>query len=545
MKLKTGAFTPVIPPFWAARKLHAVFFEDPLTGVDPAACNLPDLDIKDALNLFWQIKTYDVTTEWEFKEAPTVEGSIITYTPSKTGTVTKVDVPLINPRNVQDPEGEPEDLIPTNPWRDNPIGLVTGNIDFVDTEYPTDRNAAREAVRQTYTIATVSGSFDFFCSSIEEYPYERAQFIQNFEVYFSEWTARVQSKLETFIEDTSPRGVLWTTDLQRQLLKIPEIYADFKIKYFEPTIARYDYEYYVTNNEQDFNFKIASEIKRYSLDLKNLIAIEEDLEMFDLLKGFEQRLNFLSWHYLKRYGVECLPVRYSFQSESGEFPCGFYFDSVAGKYNATMTVLPNIPGYSDYGWKLTVEKPYIALQRNFSGSITNINRIAKKSLTFKPANRTFLGLELERTRDIDPQLIATGEVHGGNYFGYDEEGGEISGTISLSYEEAFDEIGDQIDLGDPPDFNTILQDPNANDYVYSGDYFSPLSFAGAIGFFQDIATAVQDLKVAGNEEIGKLKFVSKEDELIYETPIFGNIGAWEKFNVTYKIKKRWDEETTP
>jgi hypothetical protein len=545
MKLKTGAFTPVIPPFWAARKLHDVVFADVLTGINPAACNLPDLDITVALNLFWQVKTYEVKTEWTFKDPPTIEDATPTYFPSKSGTVTKTGIPLINPRNVQDPEGDPEDQISTNPWRDNPIGVVTGNVDFVETAYPEDRDTARNNIRETYTLFTAPDSFQFFCSSTEPYLYERGQILQNFEVYFNEWTARVQAKLDTFINDQSTRGVLWAADLQRQLDAIPQIRIQFKNDYLDPTIEAYDYQYYTVNNGQDSNFILASEIKTYGLLIKNAVTREEDLEMFELLKGFEQKLNFISWHYLRRYGIECLPVRYAFQSEAGEFPCGFYFDSVTGKYNATMTVLPKIPAYSNYGWRLDVEKPYTAQQRNFNGSISTVNRIAKKSLAFGPQNNTLLGLQIDRVRDLDPQLVGGGEVHGGNYFGYDEGGGEINATISLDYLQVFNDIGDSIDPGEPSDFNELYGVEDANQYVYSGDYFSSPSYATATTFFADIANAVTELRNAGNGEVGKLRFVSKTDEIIYETPIFGNIGAWEKFDLTYKIETLWADAVAP
>jgi hypothetical protein len=545
MKLKTGAFTPVIPPFWTARKLHDVVFEDPLTGIDPAACNLPDLDINTALNLFWQVKTFDVTTEWTFQDPPTVQGATVAYFPSKSGMVTKTDVPLINPRNIQDPEGDPGDQIPSNPWRNNPIGLVTGNIDFVDAAYPENRDTAREAIRQTYVLTTAPDSFNFFCSSTQPYLYERGQILQNFEIYFSEWTARVQAKLDTFTGDDSARGVLWTADLQRQLAAIPQIRDRFKADYLDPIIESYDYQWYNVYNEQDPTFSLSSDIKFYDLLIKNAVAREEDLEMFELLKGFEQKLNFLSWHYLKRYGIECLPVRYSFQSEAGEFPCGFYFDSITGKYNATMMILARIPAYNNFGWTLNFEKPYTALQRNFNGTITTINRIARKSLAFGPANHTFLGLDLERTRDVDPQLVGGGEVEGGNYFGYDDLGGEVSATVSLNYLQVFNNIGDSVDPGAPSNFNEILGVTDANQYVYSGEYFPSQSYATATQFFQDIAAGILELRNAGNAEVGKFRFVSKTDEIIYETPIYGNIRAWTKFNVTYKIKSRWDDVVTP
>jgi hypothetical protein len=551
--LKTGAFTPVIPPYYIGQKLHSLTVgNDALSIIDPQTCDLPDAFFSKILNLFWQVKTFDVTVEWTFNDPPEINDAQVSYFPSKTGTQTEADVPLINPilqPNPEDPEG---DQIPTNPYRDLPTGLVFGNVKFVETPYLEDRDAARQAVRETYDIFTHSSDFTLKTTSASAYLAERGALEGNFNIYFFDWTQRVQQKLNQFQGKTDDRSLIWIADLQRQLQVIPDIKERFLQDHITPWITSLDYSYYVVNQSNDEGFAIATLAKSYDLIMKMAVLREEDLEMFELSGGFKAGLDFLQAHYLKRFGVDCLPVRRGFDSKPSRFPCGFYFDTVAQKYKSTAVILPfiDVPGYTNFGWKSEVQEEYTASSK-ICESVGTVNRIATKSISFYPlyngltgVQSTCLGLDVTRVRNADESVIGTGTVYGGQFANCPLEPGGVSEiyTISMNYEAAWNSKGESIDPGPAPDFNQYS--PEANGYVYSGPYFSGNSYDQAGQYFADIANAVATIKQAGNAEVGMLRFKNQADDLIFEAPIFGNVAAWEKFDVTYKIKTLW-QDTVP
>ena len=117
-KLKTGAFTPVIPPYYIGQKLHALKIgNDQQSVIDPQTCDLPEETFTQVLNLFWQVKTFDVTVDWVFNDPPDLNDAVITYKPSKVGSQTETDVPLINPILQPDPEDPEAPVGPSSPCK--------------------------------------------------------------------------------------------------------------------------------------------------------------------------------------------------------------------------------------------------------------------------------------------------------------------------------------------------------------------------------------------------------------------------------------------
>lgn len=553
-RLKTGAFTPVIPPYYIGQKLHALKINDDQQSViDPQTCDLPEQTFTQVLNLFWQVKTFDVTVEWTFKEPPSLNNAVVSYYPSRSGSKTQTDIPLIDPILQQDPEDPESDPLPTNPYRDLPTGLVFGNVKFVETPYSENRDSARQAVRETYNIFTHSGDFTFKTTSTSAYLTERGALADNFELYFFEWRQRVQNKLAEFQGKTDEKSQIWIADLQRQLQVIPEIQAQFLEDYITPWISSMDYQYYQVNQSIDEGFQLATLAKSYDLIMRFAVLREEDLEMFELTGGFKAGLEFLQAHYIKRFGVDCLPVRRGFDSKSSRFPCGFYYDQTVQKYKSTAVILPfmDVAGYDKFGWKAEVTENYTA-SKKICESVGTVNRIGTKSILFSPLynsltglQSTCLGLDLARVRNADESVIGAGIVFGGQFANCLPDGGGAGEVyeISMSYDAAWDTKGESIDPGPAPDFSEY--NPEANNYVYSGPYFSGQSYNSAIQWFSDIANAVKTIKLAGNAQIGMLRFKNQSDALIFETPIFGNVVAWDKFDVTYKVNTLWENVATP
>jgi len=547
--LKTGAFTPVIPPYYIAQKLHSLTLNnDVLSIVDPQTCDLPDANFSTILNLFWQVKNFDVTIEWNFNEPPEINNAQIEYFPSKQGSQTQVDVPLIDPILQPDPEDPEADLIPTNPYRDLATGLVFGNVKLVETPYPENRNDAREAVRATYNIFTHSNDFTFKTTSTSAYLQERGALQGDFNTYFLQWTQRVQTKLNELQGKTDAKSLIWIADLQRQLQAIPGIKQQFSDDYITPWIEAMDYDYYTVNQSNDEGFAIASLAKSYNLIMQLAVLREEDLEMFELLGGFKNELDFLQAHYLKRFGVDCLPVRRGFESRALKFPCGFYYDEISQKYKSTAVVLPfiEVSSYDQFGWKSEVVQNYTASSK-ICQSVGTVSRTAQKSLSFFPlynglsgVQSTCLGLDNSRVRDADEAVIGDGTVYGGQFALCPPEDGtsEIL-TVQLQYAQAWNTKGESIDPGTPQNFSEYS--PEANQYVYSGPYFFGQSYDAAAQYFADISNAVLTIKNGANAEVGMLRFVNKTDDVIFEAPIFGNSVVWEKFDVTYKIKTLWED----
>ena len=553
-KLKTGAFTPVIPPYYIGQKLHTLKIgNDQQSVIDPQTCDLPEEAFTKVLNLFWQVKTFDVTVDWVFNDPPDLNDAVITYKPSKVGSQTETDVPLINPILQPDPEDPEADPIATNPYRDLPTGLVFGNVKFVETPYSENRDAAREAVRQTYSIFTASDDFTLKTTSTAAYLTERGALADNFEVYFFDWTQRVQEKLSEFQGKTDEKSEIWIADLQRQLQVIPDIKEQFLADYITPWISSLDYQYYTVNQSTDEGFLLASLAKNYDLIMRLAVLREEDLEMFELTGGFKTGLEFLQAHYIKRFGVDCLPVRRGFDSKPSRFPCGFYYDETLQKYKSTAVILPfiDVAGVDQFGWKAEVTENYTA-SKKICESVGTVNRIATKSISFTPLyngltglQSTCLGLDLDRVRNADESVIGAGVVFGGEFANCPDVEGGTSDVfqISMDYGQAWNTKGESIDPGPAPDYTSVS--PEANGYVYSGPYFSGPSFDQAAQWFADIANAVGTIKNAGTAEVGMLRFKNKNDELIFEASIFGNVAAWDKFDVTYKVNTLWEDVATP
>lgn len=538
---QTGAFYPAIPPYYASQKLHDVLIgEDELAYVRPQVCNIPQgssVDFVKMLNIFWQVKTFDAIIDWDFAEPPVIEDAVTTYAPSKNGQITIEDIPLIDPQLEPDPQNPSGPQIPTNPWRDVALGLVVGNLKLVETPYDEDRDQARADVRATYSFNTAPTEFEYVIKSESPYQTERTALVSDFDFYFADWTTRTQATLDSLAGNQSDVAQKWTTDLTRQLSAIPVIKTTFENTHLNPILAAMDASY-ASQGNADYGFLLASEAKARSMQFRNAVTREEDLEMFDLLKGFERGYKFLPWHYQRRFGAESLPVQRGFDSAPTKFPCGFYFEEVAQKYIATILLRPITN--SGLGWITQASIPYTASKKTCD-TVGTVSRFAKKSLSYSVLYSP-IGTDQTRVKKEKDQIFADGEVWGGQFTNCTGEGlPEGTFEYQAGFLEVYDVNGDAINAGDPPDINEAAQSEEANTYVYSGPYFSGRNYDGVAAFFADVAQGIKSVFETEIDQVGVFRFKSADDDVIDEFPIYGNPAIWTKFDITYKVKSRWDD----
>jgi hypothetical protein len=529
---KTGAFYPAIPPYHAAQKLHGLLIdEDSLSTIDPQTCNIPQgssVDFVKMLNLLWQVKSFDVTTEWDFNTPPEIENSTVTYYPSKSGQGTQENVTLIDPKLGTDPENPTGPQIPTNPWRDIALGLVVGNIAFVETPYPADRDEARTRLRETYGGLYAEPFRIVTIKSELPYPQERDNLVDDFNFYFQDWTERTQAILDKLQGNTTAGGLKWIAEMQRHLEVIPEIKTEFENQYLTPLITAMDATF-ASQGNADPGFQLATNAKNQSFFYRNAITRQEDIELFELYRGFEQGLEFLGWHYQRRFGVECFASQRGFNSESGVFPCGFYFETVAAEYLSAILLTEK----QEFRWMLesTTEYEY---PTKFGETISTANTTATKTLEFQSS---LIGTDATRVRKEALNMFGGGSVSGGAFSELENPPPSEPLWVTAGFTNLYNaQTGQPQEVDDPESYGA-----EADEYVYAGPYFSGRNWNGARDFFANISSALISARETEPAQIGTFRFKSADDDVIYETPIYGNPFIWTQHDITFKVKSLWND----
>jgi len=538
---KTGAFYPAIPPYHAAQKLHGLLIdEDPLSTIDPQTCNIPQgssVDFVKMLNLLWQVKSFDVATQWDFNTPPEIENSTVTYYPSKSGQSTQENVTLIDPKLEEDPENPTGPQIPTNPWRDIALGLVFGNVAFVETSYPEDRDEARTQLRETYGDFYAEPFRIVTIKSESPYPQERDNLVEDFNFYFQDWTNRTQAILDKLQGNTTAGGLKWIAEMERHLEVIPEIKTEFENQYLTPLIAAMDATFAAQGNS-DPNFTLASTAKSQNFELRNAITRQEDIELFELYRGFEQGLDFLGWHYQRRFGIECFASQRGFElqkysmanvSGSGVFPCGFYFETVAAEYLSAILLTEK----QEFRWILesTTEYEY---PTKFGETISTGNTTATKTLEFQSS---LIGTDATRVRKEALNMFGGGSVGGGLFSEFENPYPDQILGVDAQFGVLYNaQTGQPQEVDDPESYGA-----EADESVYAGPYFSGRDWSGARDFFANISDALIAARETETAQIGMFRFKSADDDVIYETPIYGNPFIWTQHDITFKVKSLWND----
>lgn len=511
IKLHTGAFGNALPPYWAARKLHDVYVEyksanqhdgeiepdqlpRPATFVyhDPTACSLPSIDPQKLLNLMWQVKSYEMKVDWELK-TPTGFGNEsnfgepvpqVTYLNGKSGTYTLDEIALVSSDNF---------------FSDDPMGVAVGNIYKTTIEYNPDPDIARQQIRDeidyNFYYASI-GPKRIFCSG-ESYTIQREQVFTNFEQYFAEWENRVVETINAFESVTTERGQKWYNDSIRQLNQIPVI-KEMLLQYsLLPVIGDMDtfFEEY-----KDKDWELSRKALRLDYFLKDLIAREEDLELFDLYGGFEYNLDFFSWSNIRRHGAECHSARHPFSADTIDpiqFPCGFFHDEsqsvnpnkhlLLAKTKGTVILKPTFYNFAP-GWKYTNYVNHTA-KRILGEDVGIVNKTSWVEIKFSCSpvdGRTFLGTQYDRA--VSTNFFFDGMTYGGDYYTsyLDTEGTQVwvKNTVNTTFDQFFKTNGEAF-FPDPPPMSVFpnfsqaiadYKDPecvggaNANEFIYSGPF---------------------------------------------------------------------------
>jgi hypothetical protein len=100
------------------------------------------------------------------------------------------------------------------------------------------------------------------------------------------------------------------------------------------------------------------------------------------------------------------------------------------------------------------------------------------------------------------------------------------------------QTGQPQEVDDPESYGA-----EADQYVYAGPYFSGRNWNGARDFFANISSALITARETETAQIGTFRFKSADDDVIYETPIYGNPFIWTQHDITFKVKTLWNDPT--
>lgn len=533
MELKTGAFMPVIPPTWAAKKLHDLY-PTPEIKILPNSDAFLNEDFYTFLNLMWQVKTFDI--EFSATLADPDFGDETQFVPQKTQTITLQDVAIFDKK-----DGPNETSLLAN----NPLAPALARVKFVATPYSADRDAARSAIRQEFYKINSSAASKHSrprITRISNYATYRTAIEADFESFFDDWTTETQNNYDTFSVIDTPRAEICAAEFQRQLEVIPDIKSTYQTK-VDQALAQLDAQFAATNN--DANGYTASNAILENFKIQTLLKAEKNLELFELARGFEHGLDFFQWHEIKENAAQCLPSLAGFSRNDTDvsnttlkiacFPSGVFSENGETKMTAFLE-----PAFGQARGKYTF--PY-QVQTKYCEEEGTATKAGEKTV-FYLGGTSLLGgppaaaFTPGRT-DGYRQAYGEGSAEGGTYG--DCDGGALQ-TVIAYYKDFFDEDGNlKGSLPEFIDFNALNPDAgDVNSVIYSG-LFEYNNWQPVIEFFQPLADKIKEINDAESVEVGKFRFADKSGATFIEMPIFANPYVFSAMDVTYKIKTLWQD----
>lgn len=152
--------------------------------------------------------------------------------------------------------------------------------------------------------------------------------------------------------------------------------------------------------------------------------------------------------------------------------------------------------------------------------------------------------KLEKAAALKIDATGVSVLYGGYYESTPQSGPPSIYYAFINYDAIFNQYTQ--DVKSPlPDFpqQTDFPSQEISDVVLSGDFFGGGGYDAATEKFQPIADKIRELKEIGNAtENGTLEFRDKNDNLLFETPIFAkDVVPIKNVRLTYKIDKLYTD----
>jgi hypothetical protein len=567
--IKTGAFGPIIPRELASQKPHDLYYDlDQTIKIVPDDFNIQktsgtEIDGRMLLDLMWTVKTFDIKTTWECEDIGFLPN--VQFLNGQSGENTAFNVDIFNKEIQNGASGASGATgyapwltpLPETPWTNSPLIAAMKWTKYVLDPYPVNRDQARAQIRVNLQQFGSIGALGFgrTIATYKDIDSQKDQLFENFDKEWEDWTNEITA-LKTFFEnDFSIRGKLFKNDLERQLASIPELYPVYVSIMYE----RLEVIESAWNNSQTEGQKrnAINEILQLELGLLEHIKSEKTLEMFELMGGFKNQVDFFSWNAGKLFSEFGFP-REGFNGfpavvngrEAATGATGETSQRNKHKHDVAAYLQPIVGGafrsYEEYTTDVQIYDPFKDNgEGNPPGGI-NIEQVAMPSeIFFSPEIGSYQPFSLSPTR-ISPYLFnlaATSTLTGG-----------VAGNGSLAFEYGsfFNQKGESqwaqvvppltnftpevvgIDLPDGiDDWNTV---------IYSGFLDYNAGYTSVTDFLDRTASKVRQFvdqsEIVG--EVGKLRFLNETGGLIVEVPIYGSINIWKNVTIEYKINQRWD-----
>jgi hypothetical protein len=566
-QLRCGAYWDAVPPFYAVNGLPPIptsNYEKNLTASyydfvfnkyeasDPSKTLMPIIMPKSlALKLLWQVRSVTLKIEYENKTLNSDGFELNLYRAKSNNDPEYSYIETSGPFKLTD--SALDALISSEKWATRDLKLPQGNIE-IRSIYPENRDQARNQERTNLGIV-----YHFNSSDYANYNTEKQNVIQAVDLEASKVASRIN--LMKSYADASNYKVL-SNELERQLTSFPDGISKLKTS-LQQTMTAIEEEYQkdVAGEYDDEGNEIKAPmpvelannlygkyLQKLANSGTNAVNEEAALQFFDWNKGFSNQISFYS---IKNFLTTRHNCTHRPPTIGGMF--SGLFQAPDGK---SCVAVIRLPPSAVIAAESAETENYFVANKKINYKVKTLSKTDENSFEQE--------IDVESEIGFNSLLYYSSFSSFANYAGAIKfegagQGNLRSGSVSINEQNRnvnlygftvnyFDLINryNENKLTQQPEFPTKYQEEKdqielltqeEKDILLSGPYFSSGDWENATNEFDSAANKLSQLKeISETEEKGKIQFKDKNDNLLYETPLYGKrLIPVKNFKLTIKI----------